>query len=71
MAILETLSRLLTGIIKPARYHTVVSGDTLSGLAKHYYGDHALFNNIFNANRDQISDPNKIKPGQRLRIPYI
>lgn len=49
--------------------HVVVSGDTLSGLAKKYYGKASLYMKIFEANRDQLSDPNLIKVGQKLRIP--
>ena len=49
--------------------YTVVSGDTLSGIAQRFYGDGALFPRIFEANRDQISNPNLVFPGQVLRIP--
>jgi LysM repeat protein len=52
-----------------ARVHEVVSGDTLSGIAQHYYGKASLYMKIFEANRDQLSDPNRIKVGQRLKIP--
>ena len=51
------------------RMHDVVSGDTLSGLAKKYYGDASKYNKIFEANRDQLNDPDKIKVGQKLKIP--
>ena len=44
-------------------------GDTLSKIAEQYYGDKMLYPKIFDANRDQLSDPNKIKPGQKLLIP--
>jgi nucleoid-associated protein YgaU len=49
--------------------HTVVPGDTLSKIAQKYYGDASLYPQIFQANRDVLSDPNKISPGQKLRIP--
>lgn len=52
-----------------SRMHDVVSGDTLSGIAKKYYGDASKYHRIFEANRDQLSDPDKIKVGQRLKIP--
>jgi nucleoid-associated protein YgaU len=47
----------------------VQSGDTLSKIAQKYYGDASLYPKIFQANRDVLSDPNKISPGQKLRIP--
>ncbi len=50
--------------------HTVVSGDTLSALAQAFYGDASLFPRIFEANRNVISDPDVIFPGQVLRIPF-
>lgn len=49
--------------------HVVQKGDTLSKIADQYYGDAALYPKIFEANRDILKDPNKIKPGQKLRIP--
>lgn len=49
--------------------YTVQSGDTLSGIAKKHLGDANAYMKIFEANRDQLSDPDKIKPGQVLRIP--
>lgn len=51
------------------QWHDVVGGDTLSKLAKQYYGDPSLYMKIFEANRDVLKDPNLIKVGQRLRIP--
>jgi nucleoid-associated protein YgaU len=51
------------------RIHQVVPGDTLSGLAKTYYGKSSLYMKIFEANKDQLKDPNVIKVGQKLRIP--
>jgi nucleoid-associated protein YgaU len=49
--------------------HEVVAGDTLSALAQHWYGNAALWPRIFEANRNQILDPNLIFVGQVLRIP--
>jgi nucleoid-associated protein YgaU len=49
--------------------YTVQSGDTLSKIAKHLLGDANAYHAIFDANRDQLSDPDKIKPGQVLKIP--
>jgi nucleoid-associated protein YgaU len=52
-----------------AQYHVVKKGDTLSKIAEEYYGDKMLYPKIFEANTDILKDPNKIKPGQKLRIP--
>ena len=52
-----------------ARTYTVKSGDTLSKISKEFYGDANRYNKIFEANRDQLSDADKIKPGQVLKIP--
>jgi nucleoid-associated protein YgaU len=49
--------------------HEVVAGQTLSGIAQHWYSDPALWPRIFEANRNQILDPNLIYVGQVLRIP--
>jgi nucleoid-associated protein YgaU len=51
------------------RTYTVKSGDTLSKIAKEFYGDANAYMDIFNANKDQLNDPDKIKPGQVLKIP--
>jgi nucleoid-associated protein YgaU len=51
------------------RTYTVKSGDTLSKIAREFYGDANQYMKIFNANRDQLSDPNRIQPGQQLQIP--
>ena len=51
------------------RTHVVAAGDTLSGLAKRFYGDASKYNKIFDANRDQLKDPDKINVGQKLKIP--
>jgi nucleoid-associated protein YgaU len=52
-----------------AQYHIVKKGDTLSKIAREYYGDAKLYPQIFDANRDILTDPNKIQIGQKLRIP--
>ena len=49
--------------------YTVQAGDTLSAIAKKYLGNANDYMDIFNANRDQLTDPDKIKPGQVLKIP--
>ena len=48
--------------------YTVKSGDTLSKIAKEHLGDANAYMKIFEANKDQLSDPDKIKPGQVLKI---
>jgi nucleoid-associated protein YgaU len=52
-----------------ARTYTVKAGDTLSKIAKETLGDANAYMKIFNANKDQLSDPDKIKPGQVLKLP--
>ena len=49
--------------------YTVQSGDTLSAIAKKFLGSSNDYMDIFNANRDQLTDPDKIKPGQVLKVP--
>ena len=52
-----------------AQYYTVVSGDTLSKISRHYYGDANKYMKIFEANKPMLTSPDKIYPGQKLRIP--
>jgi len=52
-----------------SRTYTVKAGDTLSKIAKEHYGDPNQYNKIFEANRDKLTDANKIHPGQVLVIP--
>ncbi|MBL8327771.1 MAG: peptidoglycan-binding protein LysM [Rubrivivax sp.] len=54
-----------------AQWHTVVSGDNLSRIAKKFYGDANKYPVIFEANKPMLSHPDKIYPGQMLRIPPI
>jgi len=51
--------------------YTVVAGDTLRGIAHRFYGDENQWRRIFNANRDQLSDPHPIPTEQVLRIPLF
>jgi nucleoid-associated protein YgaU len=53
----------------PSTYREVKSGDTLSRIAKDAYGEANAYMKIFEANKPMLSDPNKIYPGQMLRIP--
>ena len=57
------------GVSAPAGSYTVQKGDTLSKISKQFYGDANAYKKIFDANRDQLKDPDKIQPGQVLRIP--
>jgi len=52
-----------------SRYYTVVKGDTLSAIAKTQYGNANAYMKIFDANKPMLSNPDKIYPGQVLRIP--
>ena len=49
--------------------YTVQAGDTLSGIAKEHLGSAGAYMKIFELNKDQLTDPDKIKPGQVLRLP--
>ena len=51
------------------RIHEVSKGETLSAIAKEYYGKASLYTKIFEANRDILKDPDHIYPGQKLKIP--
>jgi nucleoid-associated protein YgaU len=52
-----------------AQFYTVKKGDTLSAISKQYYGDANKYHVIFEANKPMLSHPDKIYPGQSLRIP--
>lgn len=52
-----------------AKFYTVKSGDTLSKIAKEFYGDANKYPTIFEANKPMLTHPDKIYPGQVLRIP--
>lgn len=51
------------------QFYVVKKGDSLSKIAEEFYGDKMLYPKIFEANRHLLSDPDRIKPGQKLRIP--
>jgi nucleoid-associated protein YgaU len=58
------------GSVVPApRLYTVKSGDTLSKIAKEFYGNANEYMKIFEANRDKLKDPDKISVGQELKVP--
>jgi len=58
-----------TATATASKTYTVKAGDTLSKIAKQHLGDANAYMKIFEANRDQLSNPDLIKPGQVLRIP--
>ena len=58
-----------SGAVPGARIHEVVKGETLSAIAKTYYGKASAYPKIFDANRDILKDPDHIYPGQKLKIP--
>jgi nucleoid-associated protein YgaU len=53
----------------PARTYTVQAGDSLSKISKQFYGDANKYMKIFDANKDQLTDPNKVNVGTQLLIP--
>ena len=63
-----TIDRSLPAPPRPQSY-TVVAGDTLSKISKQFYGNANAYMKIFDANKDQLKDPNTIKVGQVLKIP--
>jgi LysM repeat protein len=58
-----------TAAASAPKVHVVEKGDTLGAIAKKYYGKAGAYMKIFEANKDILTDPDKIKPGQKLRIP--
>ena len=58
-------------IVPESQFHTVASGDTLGKIAKQYYGNAMKYPVIFEANKPMLTDPDKIYPGQVLRIPHL
>ncbi len=58
-------------VVPEAQFHTVGKGDTLGKIAKQYYGNAMQYPTIFEANKPMLEHPDKIYPGQVLRIPNI
>ncbi len=56
-------------VVEKIEYYEIRRGDTLSGIAKQFYGKAGAYMKIFEANREVIKDPDKIYPGQKIRIP--
>lgn len=63
-----TSTEAIAGSAAGEQTYTVEKGDNLSKIAKHFYGRQD-WKRIFDANRDQLSDPDRIQPGQVLKIP--
>jgi nucleoid-associated protein YgaU len=57
--------------VKSMKTYTVKKGDTLSKISKEFLGDANDYMRIFSANKDQLTDPDEIKPGQVLKIPAM
>jgi nucleoid-associated protein YgaU len=57
--------------VSSMKTYTVKKGDTLSGIARDHLGDAKEYMRIFDANKDQLTDPDKIMPGQVLKIPAM
>jgi uncharacterized protein YidB (DUF937 family) len=55
----------------PDQWYTVVPGDSLSKIAQRFYGDASQWPRIFDANRDQLQNPDRIRQGQKLKIPTV
>ena len=69
VAKVEDLLTVASGSGTASKFRAVKSGDTLSKIAKEEYGDANAYMKIFEANKPMLSDPDKIYPGQTLRIP--
>ena len=55
--------------VETVEYYEIQRGDTLSAIAKRYYGKGSAYRRIFEANRELIKDPDEIYRGQKIRIP--
>jgi LysM repeat protein len=65
----QTAGATVGGGQEQGQSYTVQPGDTLSKISEKFYGSAQQYMRIFDANRDKLSDPNKIQPGQKLNIP--
>ncbi len=67
----EEIQAAITAALEPdnVEYYTIQSGDSLSKIAKKYYQNAMEYPRIFEANKEVIKDPDKIYPGQKIRIP--
>ncbi len=69
LPLLSAAESAATGMNPFTQWYEVKKGDTLWKIAKEHYGDGNLYPEIFKANQDVLSDPDKIQVGQKLRIP--
>ena len=63
------MAEISRGRSKPALTHMVRKGETLTTIAQHYYGRASEYRKIIDANRDKLSDPEKIREGMTIEIP--
>ena len=56
---------------EPVQFYTIVKGDSLSRIAKRFYGNAMKYPVLFEANREVIKDPDRIYPGQVIRVPDL
>ena len=64
-----TVAPAVAAVGTSGKTYTVKAGDTLSKIAREHLGDANAYMKIFNENKDQLTDPDKIKPGQVLKLP--
>ncbi|MCB0717337.1 MAG: peptidoglycan-binding protein LysM [Bacteroidetes bacterium] len=68
----QVSDHLVVVVPAPApRFYTIQKGDSLSKIAKEYYGDPMKYKELFEANREVIKDPDLIYPGQQIRVPHL
>lgn len=65
------ISKAAENLSSVTQEYTIKSGDSLSKIAKQFYGDAQKWNKIYEANKDIIKDPNVIHPNQKIKIPKL
>lgn len=71
MSAFAAVAALSLAAAAPGAFHDVRNGDTLATIAAMTLGDPSLWPALYRANRDQIRDPSRLYPGQRLEIPTL
>ncbi|MEO7066119.1 MAG: LysM peptidoglycan-binding domain-containing protein [Rhodanobacter sp.] len=61
--------RATSAIVDESSNYVVAAGDTLATIAEHFYGDGTKWKRLLDANRDQLVDPDHLRPGLMLKIP--